>query len=276
MKHLLNSIFILITIILVGCEPKGYFSKKLVSVVEPQTDDERTLVSEYKDYILLVDSLSYIWSGTDTLAMRRLYYKQREQKDRVKKVEKYQNIRSSMSEVIHSNLELVTNEINERFSSELRSELYSFYEMFDLKNNYSSWAYTNPNDIIDGKIYTNTYGENYFLKKSNYGIIKQPILKDDIQLFINFCKRHHIRSNTREDYVVGDGSSTRYVSDAEYKHLESVQQEIETDWDATEIDWCEECANKNYSCCPKCKNEEQEDCNCGCKGCHEMYEYHNI
>jgi hypothetical protein len=79
--------------------------------------------------------------------------------------------------------------------------------------------------------------------------------------------------------MVGDGSPTRYADYSEEdlkRDAITVHEEFETDWSATEIDWCEECDNKNYSCCPKCKDGEKEDCVCGCEGCHDSWEYHNL
>ena len=67
----------IVLLTLAGCNAvssqfKGYFSQKYEILDEPQTDDERTLVGEYQDYIKLVDSLASVWDGTDTLTMRRL------------------------------------------------------------------------------------------------------------------------------------------------------------------------------------------------------------
>ena len=46
--------------------------------------------------------------------------------------------------------------------------------------------------------------------------------------------------------------------------------EDNTDWDATEIDWCEKCESKDYSCCPKCKGGERSDCECKCEICMDL------
>lgn len=270
---------------------KGFFSKQLSSIDEPQTDDERTLNGEYQDYLKLVDSLAEVWDGKDTLSMRRLYYNQREQERRVAKVLKFQNIRKSLADAVENNIDIVIKGIYDKFTPELCNELYNFHVCFDLDKYFHSSI--DPSNLLDNKTYVNSYGERYFLEKGTIYkhigkdawpekidcVIKHPLREEDVMWFKEFCKRYHISSTTKDDYVVGDGSPTRYahISDEDIELDNTIVHEAsETDWDATEIDWCEECANKNYSCCPKCKNGEEKDCACGCEMCHEIWEYNNI
>lgn len=276
----------------VGCKPKGYFSQQFSNIEEPQTDDERTLVGEFNDYLVLVDSLADIWNGKDTLAMRRLYYMQREQQRRVNQVREYKNIRKSLVDTIEDNMDIIISSIYDKFSQEVCAELYSFYECFDLNERHSIYSILEC-EPISSVIYTNSYGEHYFLGKvilyihigknafpeKIESIIKQPLRDNEISLFKEFCKRNDIASNNGNDYMVGDGSPTRYANYSEEdlkRETITVHEELETDWSATEIVWCEECDNKDYSCCPKCKDGEKEDCACGCEGCHDMWEYHNL
>lgn len=85
MKKVLFSL--LLAALFVACknvgEPAKHFSSQIESIDEPQTDDERTFVGEYNDFLVLADSLADVWDGNDTLTMRRLYYNQREQQRRV-------------------------------------------------------------------------------------------------------------------------------------------------------------------------------------------------
>lgn len=281
MRHLYLTLIAILTItFLIGCNPKGHFSKKMESIEEPQTDDERTLVGEYNDYLAVADSLADVWDGKDTLAMRRLYYNQCEQERRINKVKSYQNIRRSLVDAVDNNLKAIKSEIEAKFSPEIRSYFIKFHECFDLKRETYVSSFLKPQNIVSSNIYVNSYGEHYiFIKEYDEGIVKQPMTYNDISWFKEFCKRYHITENGNNDYIVGDGSPTRYVnySVEELKCDEMVlHEESETDWEATEIDWCEECANKNYSCCPKCKDGEKEDCACGCEACHDIWEYHNI
>lgn len=146
MKKLLKTIFVAILILVVaGCnvigKSGGHFTNQVASIDEPQTDDERTLVGEYKDFLLLVDSLAEVWESNDTLSIRRLYYNQREQWKRTEKAMKFQNVRHSLVENIGINMDNVRKEINQKLSPEFRSELYDFYEFFDLKKNYFTNLY---------------------------------------------------------------------------------------------------------------------------------------
>lgn len=92
MKSFSRNIFVfgIYSFFLLGCnvinsQQKGYFSQQVTDIGEPQTDDERTLVGEFNDYLLLADSLSAIWDGTDTLNMRKYIYEIDKQIDCIKK-----------------------------------------------------------------------------------------------------------------------------------------------------------------------------------------------
>ena len=179
----------------------GYISRFLSNVEEPQTDDERTLVGEYNDYLAYADSLAAAWDGTDTLSMRRLYYNLREQESRINKVKKYKNIRRSLVDAIESNIDVVYSKIYEKFSPDLCNELYSFHEYFDLNGIIRT---VNPKDVVDGTIYTNSYGEHYCLvnavvyKHINKDafpeaiecVLKYPIKEKDINSFKENLKRY--------------------------------------------------------------------------------------
>lgn len=152
--------------LLEGCNsvgtPKGHFSQKVTSVDEPQTDDERTLVGEFNDYLLLVDSLSAIWNGTDTLNMRRLMFEIEEQGDRVEKAMKFQNVRRSMCNQIDGEKDKIWEEIRQKFPKELRDEWHDFY--FTLYYCHILWE-SHPNFPFRGeKVYQNTMGEHYVIR----------------------------------------------------------------------------------------------------------------
>lgn len=267
----LSLIAILSLIFFVGCNHKGHFSQQYSNIAEPQTDDERTLVGEYNDYLALVDSLADIWDGKDTLTMRRLYYNQREQIRRIDKVKKYQNIRKSLLDEIERNIDNIEKEIIQKFSPQLCAELYDFYECFDLDKFFHSSI--DPRNLLDGKIYVNSYGEHFFWEKDgSYNLryktdcyYKHPLKDNEIDWFKRQIKR---RLETPPSPMYDELGITK----------EMVEEFVggDTDWDATEIDWCEECANKDYLCCPKCNDGEKKDCICGCKGCHDTWEYYNL
>ena len=127
-----------------------HFSSQVPSIDEAQTDDERTFVGEYNDYMLMVDSLADVWNGNDTLTLRRLYYNQRDQQKRIDKMKDHQNIRHSMVEEVIGNVEKICAEISQKFSSELRNELYVFHEFFDLSKHY--YSDLDVRKVVDGKI----------------------------------------------------------------------------------------------------------------------------
>ena len=134
MKKVLFSL--LLVALFDGCKYAGesakHFSSQMESFDEPQTDDERTFVGEYNDFLVLADSLADVWDGNDTLTMRRLYYNQREQQRRVEKMKDRPNIRHSMVEKVLGNAKKIRSEIAQKFSPELRNELYVFHEFFDI------------------------------------------------------------------------------------------------------------------------------------------------
>lgn len=299
-KYQKITLFALLTsFVLIGCNLisspfKGHFSKRYSDVADAQTDDERTLVGEYNDYLKLVDSLAAVWDSDDTLTMRRLYYNQRNQIDFINKAKKHQNIRHSLLEIVENNVDCIRLEISQRLSPELGYELYHFHEAFDL-NESTNLAHFDFKDVVDGKIYSNSYGEHYFLRKHtiyNYKgkntwhekiecVIRRPIKEKQIEEFLQKYQTYQKRYNKprAESYKVGDGNPMQEIElpdEAFAYNAVKDSKTNDTDWDATEIDWCEECANKGYSCCPKCKGGEKADCKCGCKGCHDMWEYHNL
>ena len=290
MKNVLFSL--LLVALFTGCKYVGesskHFSSQMESVDEPQTDDERTFVEEYNDFLVLADSLADVWDGNDTLTMRRLYHNQRDQQRRVEKMKDRPNIRHSMVEKVLGNVEKIGSEIAQKFSPELCKELYVFHEFFDL--NKHSYSDLNVRKVIDGKIYTNSLGEHYlFVRKTYYDLIeghlhpsdimtKQPILEKDIdsfkqnyQQYLEYTKRN--RSFTDDSYEVGDGKPMQEVElpdEAFASNAVKSSKTNDTDWDATEIDWCEKCQAKNYSCCPKCKDGERSDCECKCETCMNL------
>lgn len=267
MKKLFCS-FLLGTI-LAGCTFYGastkHFSSQVPRLDEAQTDDERTFVGEYNDYLLMVDSFADVWNSNDTLTMRRLYYNQREQQKRIDKLKDRQNIRHSMVEKVIGNVENIRAEIYQKFSPELRNELYVFHEFFDLNMHY--YSDLDVRKVVDGKIYANSYGEHYLLVKKPYYevvdshldtteiIVKQPILDKDIENFRQNYQKFMEYSNPRKQDKRTDIHSP---------------EEDNTDWDAAEIDWCEKCQAKDYSCCPKCKDGERSDCECKCEICMDL------
>ena len=122
----------LLGILLSSCTFNGsstkHFSSQVPSIDEAQTDDERTFVGEYYDYVLMVDSLADVWNGNDTLTMRRLYYNQCDQQKRIDKMKDRQNIRHSMVEKVIGNVEKICAEIGAR-------------------GNVRGWPLTQPNQI---------------------------------------------------------------------------------------------------------------------------------
>ena len=181
MKNVLFSL--LLVALFTGCKYVGesskHFSSQMESVDEPQTDDERTFVEEYNDFLVLADSLADVWDGNDTLTMRRLYHNQRDQQRRVEKMKDRPNIRHSMVEKVLGNVEKIGSEIAQKFSPELCKELYVFHEFFDL--NKHSYSDLNVRKVIDGKIYTNSLGEHYlFVRKTYYDLIEGHLHPSDI------------------------------------------------------------------------------------------------
>ena len=247
-----NVLFLLIWVaMLMGCTSSGvttkHFSSQLASVDEPQTDDERTFIGEYNDYLVLVDSLADVWDSTDTLTMRRLYYNQREQQRRVEKLEKRPNIRHSMVEKVLANVEKVRSEIAQKFSPELRNELYVFHEFFDL-NKHNYW---NGKNLVDKNVYANSFGEHYFIVKIPFHevidghlhtteiITKQPITEKDYQLFMEYTKPKSQSKLDDDSYEVGDGKPMQEVElpdEAFASNAVKSSETNDTDWDVTETE----------------------------------------
>ena len=132
---------------------KGYFSQKVVDIEEPQTDDERTLLGEFHDLLLLTDSLATIWDGTDTLNMRRLWYEITQQESRLDKAREFQNVRRSVGNKTKEQMDAIMDEIREKF----------------------------PNRPYRGeKVYQNTLGEYYVMRKDYDGRERKvPVYFDD-------------------------------------------------------------------------------------------------
>lgn len=159
---LLNSLFLIV--VLFGCNSvgtNGHFSSRLSEWDEPQTDDERNFIGEYKDYLGMVDSLAMVWDGNDTITMRRLYCKQLEQSDRLDKFRKRDNIRHSMIEKVKGNLDQIRKEIDGKFTLVQRCEFEVFYECFS-KGFFPSINY---HSIVDKTVRKNIYGEPYIIVK---------------------------------------------------------------------------------------------------------------
>lgn len=257
--------------------PKGYFSKQVKNMdVEPQTDDERILVGEFKDYLSFVDSLANVWDGKDTMTMRRLYYNQREQYCRLLDVKKYKNIRRTLHDAVEHNMDEIDESIKQKLSLETCHELYTFYECYNLNRETTvNW----PPKVVDGKIHTNIYREYYILENtklfkrsatSDIGyklvdvVIKHPLTYRQVKAIRKYYDNNPIKPKGYRDDSRNLGTNT-----TQKKSVNFTQPEIVTLIDATEIDWCEECNAKQYSCCPKCKTEEQKDCQCGCEDCRK-------
>ena len=167
MKKLLIFLNTLILIVLLcGCNSvgtNGHFSSRLSEWDEPQTDDERTFIGEYKDYLGMVDSLAMVWDGNDTITMRRLYCKQLQQSKRLDKFRKRDNIRHSMIEKVEMNLDQIEKEIDRKFTLVQRCEFRAFHECFS-KGFFPSINYRS---IVDMTIRENTYGEKYIIVKED-------------------------------------------------------------------------------------------------------------
>ena len=254
MKKVLFSL--LLVALFAGCKYVGesskHFSSQMESVDEPQTDDERTFVGEYNDFLVLADSLADVWDGNDTLTMRRLYYNQREQQRRVEKMKDRPNIRHSMVEKVLGNVEKIRSEIAQKFSPELRNKLYVFHELFDLNKHY--YSDLDVRKVVDGKVYANTLGEHYlFVKKPFYDVVnghlktteiitKQPVLDKDIENIQQNYQKHMdcIKPKnklTSDSYEVGDGNPMQEVEipdEAFASNAVKSSKTNDTDWDATE------------------------------------------
>lgn len=253
MKKVLFSL--LLAALFVGCKNVGesarHFSSQMGNIDEPQTDDERTFVGEYNDFLVLADSLADVWDGNDTLTMRRLYYNQREQQRRVEKMKNRPNIRHSMVEKVLGNVEQVRLGIAQKFSPELRSELYTFHEFFDLNKHY--YSDLDIRKVVDGKIHTNSLGEHYlFFRKPFYDIVnghlktteiiaKHPVLDKDVESIEQNYQKYKDYANPKNEsissYEVGDGNPMQEVEipdEAFASNAVKSSKTNDTDWDATE------------------------------------------
>ena len=181
MKSFSRNIFVfgIYSFFLLGCnvinsQQKGYFSQQVTDIGEPQTDDERTLVGEFSDYLLLADSLSAIWDGTDTLNMRKYIYEIDKQIDCIKKASKFQNVRRSINTHVNENLNSIEAEINQKFTIGLRNEMCEFHRIYYCITSSSRYELFAPK--LGERIYKNTLGE-YYVMRNHYGEIqKTPVL----------------------------------------------------------------------------------------------------
>jgi len=216
MKKLLILFYsVFLTSVLCGCNSvgtNGHFSSHLSDCDEPQTDDERTFIGEYKDYLGMVDSLAMVWDGNDTITMRRLYCKQLEQSDRLDKFRKRDNIRHSMIEKVKGNLDQIRKEIDGKFTLVQRCEFEVFYECFS-KGFFPSINY---HSIVDKTVRKNRYGEPYiivkekvFFKDENGHIESQTItmrypINEDFINRLKEVKETRIKENFSEQEMILD------------------------------------------------------------------------
>ena len=185
MKDVLKTTFILAVSasFLLSCNfivpsSKGHFSQKVEDIEEPQTDDERTLLGEFHDFILLTDSLATIWDGTDTLSMRRLWYEITQQESRLDKVRKFPNIRRSVDNKTKEQVDAIMDEIREKFPKDLREEWYDFY--FNIYYCSNIWKMDRNRPYRGEKVYQNTLGEYYVMRKGYDGRERKvPVYFDD-------------------------------------------------------------------------------------------------
>ena len=179
MKTTLITLLFIFT--LVGCNLgssfKGHFSQKVANLEEPQTDDERTLVGEFNDYLLLTDSLAEIWNSTDTLNMRRLFVEIEEQRTRVDRARKFKNVRRSLNNQVGEQSDAVFDEIRQKFPKELREEWHSFY--FKIYHCRSIWKNDHHRPHKWQKVYQNTLGEHYVLVNIEGKTKKIPVYFED-------------------------------------------------------------------------------------------------
>lgn len=181
MKNNLRATFLLAVsfLLLIGCNQvksslKGHFSQLVTDIGEPQTDDERTLVGEFNDYLILADSLAAIWDGTDTLNMRRYVYEIDKQIDCIKKASKFQNVRRSINTHVNENLNSIEAEINQKFTIGLRNEMCDFHRVYYCITSSAKYELFAPK--TRERIYKNTLGE-YYVMRNHYGEIqKTPVL----------------------------------------------------------------------------------------------------
>lgn len=211
MKNIFKKLFSILffNLAIAGCNVVnssfGYFTNRYSDIDEPQTDDERTLVGEYNDYLLIVDSLANAWDGTDTLMIRRLCFNQRRQRNIISWMENRQNIRHSMFEKVWNNVNKIRDEIGQKFSPVQFEEFCSFHNFFDLKHNYYD---LDISKFVDGNIYKNSYGEQYLLIKAPFYdivdgqlqkkeiVMKRPVVEKDIESYIHDYKKYwqHVKS----------------------------------------------------------------------------------
>lgn len=185
MKNILRTTYVLAfsALFLIGCNffsspLKGHFSQQVADNDEPQTDDERTLIGEFNEYVSLADSLAAIWDGTDTLNMRRLFFEIGEQRSRVNKAGKFQNVRHALNAKIDSQVKSISDDIDLKFPKEIREEWFNFY--FEIYHCRSIWKNDHNRPGRNEKVYQNTLGEYYVIRKDRNGVSKKvPVYFED-------------------------------------------------------------------------------------------------
>ena len=194
MKKVLKTNYVLVVsaLFLIGCNfvnspIKGHFSQQVADIDEPQTDDERTLIGEFNEYISLTDSLAAIWDGTDTLNMRRLFFEIGEQRSRVNKAGNFQNVRHALNAKIDSQIKSISDEFNHKFPKDIREEWYNFY--FEIYHCSSIWKNDHKRPGRNEKVYQNTLGEYYVIRKDGNGVSKKvPVFFEDGKYYQDVVK----------------------------------------------------------------------------------------
>lgn len=178
---------------LIGSPLKGHFSEQIVEIDEPQTDDERTLMGEFSDYLALTDSLAAIWDGTDTINLRRLMYEIGEQENRIDKARRFQNVRRSMETKIKEQVNIIKDEIKQKFPKEMREEWFDFY--FNIYHCSSIWKNDYNRPSRNEKVYQNTLGEYYVIRTDHNGKAKKvPVYFEDGKYMQDFIKEVKFKS----------------------------------------------------------------------------------
>lgn len=200
MKNVLKTTFVLAisAFTLAGCNLidsplKGHFSQKVASIEEPQTDDERTLMGEFNDYLALTDSLAAIWDGTDTINLRRLMYEIGEQENRIDKARRFQNVRRSMETNIKERVNTIKGEIKQKFPKEMREEWFDFYS--NIYHCSSIWKNDYNRPSRNEKVYQNTLGEFYVIRTDHNGKSKKvPVYFEDGKYMQDFIEEVKFKS----------------------------------------------------------------------------------
>ena len=181
------SAFILSGCNLVGSPIKGHFSQKATSIDEPQTDDERTLIGEFNDYLVITDSLAAIWDGTATINMRRLMFEIGEKESRIDKARRFENVRRSVATQIKEQVNAIQDEIKQKFPKELREEWFDFY--FNIYHCSSIWKNNRNRPSKTEIVYQNTMDEYYVIRTDHNGKSKKvPVYFEDRKYYQDVVK----------------------------------------------------------------------------------------